>query len=224
MRFVLSEISKEPERARVSETEGGKKMSEKYWIEKGKTYLERFTKKSLIQRVRYWTQEQVIVGALNQIKRKTKVRTILDAGCGFGRITRILCLVFPYAVITGIDISEDQLKEATVRLPRVRFWKRSVLGSDKSRYDLTVAVELLMHIEPEYIRKAIRYLARPEPEFIVSVDWWTEDEVGIYAATQAGFCYLHDYEKCFRAHGYELKKEKKVPYVNQKLRVWVRVK
>lgn len=204
--------------------ERGEKMSEKYWIERGKTYLEGFTKKSLIQRIRYWTQEQVIVGALNQIKKK-EVRAVLDAGCGFGRITRILCDVFPYSRIFGVDISDSQLKEAEKRLPRVTFWNRSIIRSRGIiPNQLTVCVEVLMHIEPKEIKKAVKYLTKSNMGYIVTVDWWTEEEVDIWAAKETGFCYLHDYTELFSAHGYELKREKKVPYVNQKLRVWERVK
>lgn len=199
-------------------------MSDKYWIERGRTYYADFNKKHPVQKLRYRIQEQVIVGALNRIKRETKIQSILDAGCGFGRITRILCLIFPYSAIVGIDISEDQIKEATVRLPRVPFFLRSILKDQPLIYDLTVAVELLMHIEPENIGKAIIYLTRTEPEFIVTVDWWTEDEDYIRLADLAGFCYLHEYEERFRAHGFELTREKKIPWVAQKLRVWRRIK
>jgi SAM-dependent methyltransferase len=200
-------------------------MSDKLWIEKGKTYLENFNKKSVTQKLRYLIQEQVIIGALNFVQRQSKIqfRGVLDAGCGFGRITRLLCDVFPYSRIYGIDISDDQLSAARKILPRVAFWNRSVTTSRvRVLNELTVAVELLMHIEPENIEKAIKYLAEGQPYFIITVDWWTDDREEISAGKAAGFCYLHRYGKLFSDAGYFTLKRKKIPFVKQKLRIFRR--
>lgn len=200
-------------------------MTEEFWIERGRTYLENFNKKTIIQRVRYLIQEQVIIGALNKVRRELNPGTILDAGCGFGRITRILCRVFPFSKIYGIDISEDQLREARSRLKRVKFRRFNLTMIDRViRSDLAIAVEVLMHIAPADIEDAVSYLTRGGRSTVITVDWWTEDENDIRLADLAGFCYLHFYEALFGMNGFELVREKKIPGVHQKLRVWRRCK
>lgn len=191
------------------------------WVEKGRTYLGDFNKKTAIQKLRYWIQEQVIIGALNFVSRKGDIRFILDAGCGFGRITRILCERFSVANIQGSDISDDQLMEAMNRLPRVSFQNWDICQPwIFGPVDLVMVIEVLMHIREDKIESAIKNLAEVSTDFIITVDWWTEDEVDIYAGAQAGFCFIHDYDELFRAQGYELMREKKIPRVDQKLRVW----
>ena len=199
-------------------------MSEKYWIAKGRTYLKEFNKKTVVQRVRYWIQEQVIIGQLYMMKGDVDIRRILDAGCGFGRITRILCQVFKFARIYGIDISEDQLKIAQRCMPRVNFRNTSIINpaGGVPLNQLTTAVEVLMHIEPAGIEGAVETLTRGAEQFILTVDWWTLDQVDIYAAKEAGFCYLHNYGKLFSDAGFYRVKEKKIPFVKQKIRVWRR--
>lgn len=196
-------------------------MTEKLWILKGRTYRGDFNKKTFIQKIRYLIQEQVIGCALSLVHEEIKVTNILDAGCGFGRIIRILCEFFPFARIYGIDISPDQIDEACSEFPRVSFWNSSVT---ESRYhipnELTTAVELLMHIGPDEIENAVKYITHSAREFIITVDWWTEDFEDQRLADLAGFCWLHDYEELFGAQGFELVREKKISFVRQKIRTW----
>ena len=198
--------------------------SEEYWIEKGRTYLVDFYKKTFVQRLRYLIQEQFIIGALSRIRGDVEVRRILDAGCGFGRTTRILCEFFPFARIYGIDISEDQLTAARDGMPRVHFRKTSIINpvGGVPLNDLTVAVEVLMHIEPAGIAFAVETLTRGGPEFILTVDWWTEDREEIKSGKDAGFCFIHNYGKLFSDAGYKRLKDKKIPFVKQRLGIWRR--
>jgi 2-polyprenyl-3-methyl-5-hydroxy-6-metoxy-1,4-benzoquinol methylase len=194
-----------------------------FWVERGRDYLANFNKKSVIQKLRYLVQEQVIIGALNKAQRMTEIKTIMDAGCGFGRITKILCEVFPYAEILGIDISEDQLREARRELPRVTFWIRDIVRSNTATLtDLVTCVEVLMHIAPENIFNAVHHLTRGQAELIITVDWWTEDAEELLIGNRTGFCWVHDYEELFSDFGFELVKARKIPWVKQKLRIWRR--
>lgn len=197
-------------------------LSEKYWVERGKTYLVDFYKKTVIQMLRYKIQEQVIIGALHKVRREREVQRILDAGCGFGRITRILCVLFPFADIHGIDISYNQLKIAEKQMSRVQFRKNSIINPTGGvpLNQLTTAVEVLMHIEPAGIEGAVETLTRGALDFIITVDWWTDDREEIKAGKDAGFCYLHNYGKLFSDAGFYRVKEKKIPFVKQKIRVW----
>lgn len=46
------------------------------------------------------------------------VAVILDAGCGSGRVTELLCDRFPDANVVGVDVSEAMITEARRRLER----------------------------------------------------------------------------------------------------------
>jgi 2-polyprenyl-3-methyl-5-hydroxy-6-metoxy-1,4-benzoquinol methylase len=212
------------ERLSEDSIQESEKMSmNEMWIERGKDYLVKFNKKSFIQKARYWIQEQVIIGALDRVQKIKKIDTILDAGCGFGRITKILCEFFPYAEILGVDISPDQLREARRVLPRVTFWTVDLTSSlMRTVSDLVVCVEVLMHIDPDNILKAVASLTRGEPEFIVIVDWDSTSHEDIRLADLAGFCWIHNYGKMFSDAGYYRLKEKKIPFVDQKLRIFRR--
>ena len=44
------------------------------------------------------------------------ISTVLDAGCGSGRITELMLEQLPEAYVVGIDVSADRLAEAAARL------------------------------------------------------------------------------------------------------------
>lgn len=194
------------------------------WIERGKNYMEKFNKKSVIQKLRFLSQEEAIVGALKKIGREVEIKGITDIGCGFGRITTILCEMFPYADIRGLDLSEDQLRHARMKLPRVLFFKRDIVKNVPptltGRSQLVTCVEVLMHIDPENIESVVENLTIGRSEFILTVDWDTLDREDIKLADLAGFCWLHNYGKLFSDRGYYLMKKRKIPFVKQNLSMW----
>ncbi len=198
--------------------------SERRWKERGRTYREDFNKKTFVQKIRYFIQELYIEVALKSIRREIEVRRIFDAGCGFGRITEILCELFPFARIYGMDISGDQIREARRKMERVRFRITSIskpVGGVPLN-NLTTAIELLMHIEPANIAGAVEGLTRGARDYIITVDWWSMDHEEINAAREAGFCWLHNYGKLFSDAGFYRESMKKIPFVRQKIRVWRR--
>lgn len=83
--------------------------AEKFWLQKGKTwFLERKKwgpfHKRLVKR-----QQNTFLRYLERLK----FQTILEIGCGYGRITKLVLAKFPDVVeIKAIDISPDQIKVA----------------------------------------------------------------------------------------------------------------
>ena len=73
---------------------------DKLWISKGETYFETMQNKSNRTKLRYWTQEQQLKHVLRKLKG---VKTILEVGCGYGRITKILKQIFPQAQRFKVD-------------------------------------------------------------------------------------------------------------------------
>ncbi len=198
--------------------------SDSYWIKRGKTYEDEFKKKRLINKIQFWIQERYIENAIDMVARKTDVEHITDMGCGFGRITKMLCRRFPYAIISGSDISPDQLKKARQSIPRAYFYTDSITEFGWTwDNDLITVIEVLMHLPADKIEAAIKTLKLASNGFVITVDWFTEDAVDIYMAKQAGFCFLHDYKELFEAQGFRLYNEQKIAFVAQKIRIWERV-
>lgn len=160
-----------------------------YWIERGKTYEERFRR-----RAAHESQEAAIVDAL----RGKSFDTILEVGCGFGRIGEILVREFPDASYHGIDLSPDQVAGASRRLRGAdAFVEVSSLedfraAHDRSvtpePYDLVVAVEVLMHQPPDRVAAFVERLRRLSRRYVLTCDW----DVPLERAA-APHNFLHDY-------------------------------
>jgi trans-aconitate methyltransferase len=110
--------------------------------------------------------------------------SVLEVGCGFGRIARLIRSVRPDAEYTGIDISPTMIASADV--PGVIV---SSLADYRPRrkYDLVIAVEVLMHVPPRDVQAAVRKLDRLASRYIVTCDWT------VPVANVADHNFLHDY-------------------------------
>ena len=67
-------------------------------------------------------QEQVLLDILKQ--GKIPMRRVLELGCGYGRIARLLAEAHPNTEITALDLSPEQLANARqycADYPKVRF-------------------------------------------------------------------------------------------------------
>ncbi len=165
--------------------------TDKLWISKGKNYYEYMQNKSNLTKLRYWMQEQQLKKVLRKIKG---VESILEVGCGYGRITKILKQTFPQAKITAIDISIHQLRQARKVLKKIRFNEMSLFHLPLiPTYDLVIAIEVLMHIHPDKIAEAINILSQKSNHYILNLDWYDPHGDG-----ESDFCYKHSYNQLYR--------------------------
>ncbi len=89
---------------------------------------------------------------------------ILDVGCGEGKIWQL----FPGLDITGLDISEENLKKAGKYLKPVKGPAEKLPFKDQS-FDLVIASEILEHlIAPEKVLQEIDRVLKPEGLAIVT--------------------------------------------------------
>jgi len=180
---------------------------ETYWIERGKTYEERF-----VRRAAHASQEEAILAALEG----KGYRSILEVGCGFGRIGALLIKKVPVDYL-GIDPSPDQAIAAAKRLgidftPEEEVSFRASTGWEVTREtragtraircvsledfvaepqaaaDLVVAVEVLMHQPPETVGAFAETLRRQSRRYVLTADW----DVPV-AGRIAPWNFLHDY-------------------------------
>lgn len=168
-------------------------IPKEYWLEKGKVYKQefRYNKKFMLQ-------EQILV---EYLRKNTSFSTVLEVGCGFGRITKIILSNFPEVTeYVAVDLSPDQIENA----------RNYVMGSDKrgvlkfivsdiqsldmnSKYDLVIAPEVLLHILPSEIKEVLVKMVGWSRRNVVNIDWY-EDVTPRKAAPHN---FIHEYEKIY---------------------------
>lgn len=167
--------------------------TDSYWRGRGAGYKAEFKRHNPLTRFRFWQQERAI---RRELKALEGVERILEVGCGFGRITKLLLELPDVKRIVATDISEDQIKAAkrTIKDPRVEFRCISVLDLDYSKeFDLVIASEVLMHIPPDRIMRAIRRMEAASKKHIMNIDWYALDE----PHEAGGYCWQHDYSAAY---------------------------
>ncbi len=118
-----------------------------------------------------------------------EVGSILDVGCGDGRITNRLADRYPRVV--GVDISEAALQH--VKAETVQASVESLPFKDCS-FDLVLATELLEHLPKAIYHKAIAEMKRVAKEWIViSVPWKEQLSIGQAHCTRCGVVFHVNY-------------------------------
>lgn len=170
-----------------------------YWHERGKIYKKNF-RYDKNKRV----QEEFLIAHLNNISGSFK--TVLELGCGFGRITQLL--LSNYSNITeylAVDISPDQIENAKSLLSSTKLTnhvKVNFLISDiqslrlDKEYDLVILSEVLLHILPTEIDSIIKKLITLSKKHIVNIDWY-EDHAPKF---QASHNFIHQYETLYKKY------------------------
>jgi SAM-dependent methyltransferase len=179
----------------LSQEPWDEERARRYWLERGRGYLDEFRTGRIDSR-RYRRQE----ASLDQVLARLAYREFVEVGCGFGRITRLLARK-PGAEGCGIDLSVDQLRGARRYLgdhavPFVRADVRFLPLKDGSA-DLVLAAEVLMHMPPEAMRKALAEMARVARRYVVNLDWYESYAVGVGLR----FSWIHDYVAAYAALG-----------------------
>jgi SAM-dependent methyltransferase len=169
-------------------------VPKEYWLERGKVYKQEFQYNK-----KFKLQEQMLI---DYLKKQVSFSTVLEVGCGFGRITKLLLSNFPEITeYVAVDLSPEQIENG----------KKYVLGVDKrtalrfivsdiqsleldSKYDLVIAPEVLLHILPSEIKDVIARLEGWSKRNIVNIDWY-EEEVPRKAAPHN---FIHQYEEIYR--------------------------
>ena len=132
----------------------------------------------------YWRADQGVVPAveepspafdlLPEVLRTLSgpINSVLDVGCGQGRIAELLLAVFPAAQYVGIDISPSQVfATKAVRPDGAVYLSRLQDFDDDAGFDLVIASEVLMHVVPGQIQASCDKLRSLARKWVVTVDW-----------------------------------------------------
>ena len=174
---------------------------QKYWYEHGKTYKEQFRYNKNFE-----LQESLVIDYLKKIlASSSSFSTVLEAGCGFGRITKLLLSNFPnIQEYQAIDLSPDQIenaKEFTRSVVETRsdnplnFMVSDIQSFQIQRkYDLVIASEVLMHVLPSEIERVMIKLVNMSNHHIVNIDWYEK----VKPRKMAPHNFIHEYENIYR--------------------------
>jgi 2-polyprenyl-3-methyl-5-hydroxy-6-metoxy-1,4-benzoquinol methylase len=95
---------------------------------------------------------------VRRLVKNRKVESVLDFGCGRGRLTHMLADEYPTATLMGTDISPQSVEVAQKRFPHPRITYHLNPPVD-ARFDLIVASGVFHHILPEEQLAVMRSLA-----------------------------------------------------------------
>ena len=168
-----------------------------YWRERGKIYKKNF-RYDKSKRV----QEDFLIAHLNNISGSFK--SVLELGCGFGRITQLLLSNYPTIIeYLAVDISPDQIENAKSLLSSSNLPNKQVkvdfLVSDiqslrlDKEYDLVLLSEVLLHILPTDIDSIIKKLITLSNKHIINIDWYEDHS----PKSQASHNFIHQYEQLY---------------------------
>src|ERR1051325_4767295 len=162
-----------------------------YWRQRGQGYMQEKRTPPEFHRL----QEQFLLDILR--RSAVPMGRVLEIGCGFGRITRLLAEAWPGAEIMALDLSADQLANARrycaghsrVHFEPYDFYSEAPFpGTD---YDVVIAIEVFLHHPPDVVVGLFRKLAAISSH-LVNIDWsedwpwptpehvWVHDFVKLY--------------------------------------------
>jgi len=186
---------------------------QEYWQERGKTYMDKMTADNIQAQI-FRKQEYALLEQLKQMQ----FYKVLDVGCGYGRISKLILDNFKKVEITGIDISKEQLENAKkfVNDKRASFGIGNVYHLDyaDNTFDLVVGVDLLLHIPDDMINKVISELIRVSKKYVIHADWYELEWIG---KSKGGYCWCHDYINVYRSNNYVVKEVPTYQYSRQSL-------
>jgi len=162
-----------------------------YWLERGRNYIREGLPDDF-----HRLQERFLLHLLRA--SGMPLDRILEIGCGFGRVTRLLAESFPNSQITALDLSPDQLENArrycgqnpNLSFQQYDFYSGAPLPSGEC--DAIIAVEVFLH-HPRPVICGLADKLSGVARHIVNLDWsedwpwktpehvWVHDYRALYA-------------------------------------------
>lgn len=172
-----------------------------YWFERGKKYRDEYRPNKYAE-----LQENILLDYLKNIPISSSFSTILEVGCGFGRIAKLLLSNFPNILeYIAIDLSPHQIENAKEFVKPVIDIKEhnplKFIVSDiqsfqnEKKYDLIISSEVLLHVLPSEIEKIMNKIVDMSNKHIINIDWYE----GKTPKNAAPHNFIHQYETIYRS-------------------------
>jgi SAM-dependent methyltransferase len=172
-----------------------------YWFERGKKYRDEYRPNKYAE-----LQENILLDYLKNIPISSSFSTILEVGCGFGRIAKLLLSNFPNILeYIAIDLSPHQIENAKEFVKHVIDIKEhnplKFIVSDiqsfqnEKKYDLIISSEVLLHVLPSEIEKIMNKIVDMSNKHIINIDWYE----GKTPKNAAPHNFIHQYETIYRS-------------------------
>ena len=151
-----------------------------------------------------WFPKQVI--KLHEMLKNRKFSSVLEIGCGDGRITKELLKHYNIETYDAVDISLDRIENAKNNVENlkgicsIQFFASSFQEfSSEKKYDLVIAAELLMHVPDDEISSFIRNMIQRSKKYVMNIDYFPEE--GFEWPKLKDRNYLHNYLDLFITSG-----------------------
>lgn len=149
----------------------------KYWVDRGRTYVSEFETHSQATSSIFELQEEGVFDALTD-RLSPKPLSILEIGCGFGRLTTLLLRLFPAVErYLAVDISSAQIDACAARLEgcaQSSVVETRVLdfrtGCIDETFDMVFAGEVFLHFPPGEIAAVLSQALSLSRRFLVHLD------------------------------------------------------
>ena len=159
-----------------------------YWVERGRVYKKEFVSNEFYER-----QESKLLTFLQTIN----FESVLEIGCGFGRITQLILSNFPVKKYIAIDLSEDQIENAKKlcsNFKNIEFKNITIQDlKTNDKFDLVLGVEVLLHVLPEEINSVVKKLVSLSNHHIINMDFNSKHRPKIVLPHN----FTHDYKKIY---------------------------
>jgi 2-polyprenyl-3-methyl-5-hydroxy-6-metoxy-1,4-benzoquinol methylase len=142
-----------------------------------KAFYEKFTQTLIQDRIYPNPRHLKIKGYLSEIFRRYKFNNALEIGCGIGILSEFISK--NVSSVTGLDISEENIKFANATVERVNFFSQDFLELDSNvKYDFITLFDVLEHFPRENHNKVFKKIAElsnqntiiaitiPDPDFL----------------------------------------------------------
>ena len=163
---------------------------EKFWLKRGKT----FYNDNPYNDETYRKQEKKLLDYIS----KLDFSSVLEVGCGFGRITKLLLDRFNIREYLATEYSPDLIKHVmyhTVDFGNIQFKTAMIQELEvEKKYDLVLGTEVLQHIPPHEIKLVIDKLVSMSSKHVVNVDTWLERT----PQNLARHVFIHNYVELYR--------------------------
>lgn len=198
----------------------------KYWLEEKSDLLKSGqTADSLPSHREHCRAMVFLLGSI-----KDEIRSVLEIGCGYGRLTKYLLdsATFPNLKrYDAIDLSPLKVETAIDYIPTYKYvgtltlWKENfaavpmktaridIQKAHEGGYDLVFSSQVLMHQLPSDIDYWVKKMSALSKKYIMNLDWFEDQE----PANVAPHNFIHDYEKIY------MRQVEPIPHNIQSLRM-----